>query len=498
MIGSRAPNATLAKALGQDELDDFVIPILRSCLVHDDAQTEKLLDVVKQSLSLNAIKKVSPFPLSEYLEEKKRDKNNSGWLLRLISGRTSNISTTKPPSQSETIVKSVLLYLLKGHCKSNEILPFACGTSSQKEMQRLKEKSTAFLCSCLEGNASSGNKSEDTSVAGTRITMPLSPTTTTTRASSSLSIATDKTASLQVEPTGLVVKSTGANKVLSPITMKNSELTNFPSASRSGDTSVNSSFGSPSPKRMCSKSTPAPCSDSMSFSTPLSSNTNIPQRQRNHFDFTEGEETDGLCTTLSFSAEEEGNKNENLDQWTVRVNVSEPREARFGGGGEVGFNASGQTDVKLYVGNLSLDTTDISIRDAFAVYGTVRDVFLSTDRENRCHCGYAFVTMIAAEAEHVMNGMNESNLDGWNIRIIEDENTSIHHASEEDGNEEGNESTSNQLSPRVQAFIHNIQNADSDAKVISEIFIFFNNKAMEMELFRISIIWQFEFQSQDS
>ncbi len=109
-----------------------------------------------------------------------------------------------------------------------------------------------------------------------------------------------------------------------------------------------------------------------------------------------------------------------LDGRTIRVNISKPREDRpSGGGGGGAFNSAGLSDVKLYVGNLSYDTTEVSLRDAFASFGTVSDCFVPTDRDSGRPRGFAFVTMPAKEAEEAMLKMNETELDGRTIRVNE-------------------------------------------------------------------------------
>ncbi len=113
-----------------------------------------------------------------------------------------------------------------------------------------------------------------------------------------------------------------------------------------------------------------------------------------------------------------------LEGRTIRVNISRPREDRGpsggGGGGPGGaFNASGNSEVKLYVGNLSYDTTEVSLRDAFSAFGTVSDCFVPTDRDSGRPRGFAFVTMPSSEAEEAMTKMNETELDGRTIRVNE-------------------------------------------------------------------------------
>ena len=108
-----------------------------------------------------------------------------------------------------------------------------------------------------------------------------------------------------------------------------------------------------------------------------------------------------------------------LDGRTIRVNISKPREDRGPSGGGGAFNSAGLSDVKLYVGNLSYDTTEVSLRDAFAAFGSVSDCFVPTDRDSGRPRGFAFVTMPAKEAEEAMMKMNETELDGRTIRVNE-------------------------------------------------------------------------------
>lgn len=52
---------------------------------------------------------------------------------------------------------------------------------------------------------------------------------------------------------------------------------------------------------------------------------------------------------------------------------------------------------KLYVGNLSFDTTEIDLQDTFAEAGTVSEVALMQDKFTGRSRGFAFVTMSSAE-----------------------------------------------------------------------------------------------------
>jgi RNA recognition motif-containing protein len=54
--------------------------------------------------------------------------------------------------------------------------------------------------------------------------------------------------------------------------------------------------------------------------------------------------------------------------------------------------------MSIYVGNLSLEVTEADVREVFAEYGTVKQIYLPTDRETGRFRGFAFVTL-GTEAE---------------------------------------------------------------------------------------------------
>lgn len=75
-------------------------------------------------------------------------------------------------------------------------------------------------------------------------------------------------------------------------------------------------------------------------------------------------------------------------------------------------------DNKLYVGNLSYDTTEESLRSAFAKAGTVVSVDLIKDRDTGRMKGFAFVTMSSQEeAENAIKLLNEKPLDNRMIKV---------------------------------------------------------------------------------
>ena len=72
---------------------------------------------------------------------------------------------------------------------------------------------------------------------------------------------------------------------------------------------------------------------------------------------------------------------------------------------------------KLYVGNLSFNSTEGDITDAFAAHGTVTSVNVIMDRETGRPRGFAFVEMSSdAEAQAAM-ALDGQDLDGRNLKV---------------------------------------------------------------------------------
>lgn len=73
---------------------------------------------------------------------------------------------------------------------------------------------------------------------------------------------------------------------------------------------------------------------------------------------------------------------------------------------------------KLFVGNLSFNTTDASLRDAFSEFGAVNEVAIMTDRDTGRSRGFGFVTMGSAqEAEAAISGMSGRSVDGRDLTV---------------------------------------------------------------------------------
>src|SRR3982750_2620477 len=75
---------------------------------------------------------------------------------------------------------------------------------------------------------------------------------------------------------------------------------------------------------------------------------------------------------------------------------------------------------KLFVGNLSFNTTENDLQDAFAAHGTVTEANLMMDRATGRPRGFAFVTMSTPEeAKKSIDALNGATLDGRNLTVNE-------------------------------------------------------------------------------
>ena len=73
---------------------------------------------------------------------------------------------------------------------------------------------------------------------------------------------------------------------------------------------------------------------------------------------------------------------------------------------------------KVYVGNLSWNTTDDGLAQAFSPYGQLTDYIVMKDRDTGRSRGFGFVTyMTQQEADAAIMALNEQELDGRLIRV---------------------------------------------------------------------------------
>jgi len=74
----------------------------------------------------------------------------------------------------------------------------------------------------------------------------------------------------------------------------------------------------------------------------------------------------------------------------------------------------------IFVGNLSFDATENSVRTMFEAYGSVDRVSIITDRDTGRAKGFGFVEMSAnSEADRAIAELNGRDLDGRALNINE-------------------------------------------------------------------------------
>ena len=75
---------------------------------------------------------------------------------------------------------------------------------------------------------------------------------------------------------------------------------------------------------------------------------------------------------------------------------------------------------KLYVGGLSYDTTEDTLKETFSQAGTVESATIITDRTTGRSKGFGFVEMSSdEEAQKAIEILNGKELDGRNITVNE-------------------------------------------------------------------------------
>jgi cold-inducible RNA-binding protein len=76
--------------------------------------------------------------------------------------------------------------------------------------------------------------------------------------------------------------------------------------------------------------------------------------------------------------------------------------------------------MKIYIGNMSFDTTEDQLRKAFESFGEVSAVNIITDRNSGEPRGFAFVEMSAKdEAMAAISGLNGSEVGGRELKVSE-------------------------------------------------------------------------------
>lgn len=76
--------------------------------------------------------------------------------------------------------------------------------------------------------------------------------------------------------------------------------------------------------------------------------------------------------------------------------------------------------MKIYVGNLSYDSTEQDVRQAFEAHGEVNSVAIITDKFSGRSKGFGFVEMPdKQQALAAMNALNDADLQGQTLRVSE-------------------------------------------------------------------------------
>jgi RNA recognition motif-containing protein len=76
--------------------------------------------------------------------------------------------------------------------------------------------------------------------------------------------------------------------------------------------------------------------------------------------------------------------------------------------------------MNIYVGNLSYDTNDTGLRDAFGEHGGIEEARVIMDRHTGRSRGFGFVEMTNdSEAQAAIDKLNGTDLDGRTITVNE-------------------------------------------------------------------------------
>ena len=100
--------------------------------------------------------------------------------------------------------------------------------------------------------------------------------------------------------------------------------------------------------------------------------------------------------------------------WNQELSCTRPRDFFSEPGRLKGMTMS----KKLYVGNLSFNTTSDDLRQAFSQYGSVDSASVVTDRDTGRSRGFGFVEM-SEGADAAVQGLNGTDLQGRTLTVNE-------------------------------------------------------------------------------
>jgi RNA recognition motif-containing protein len=84
------------------------------------------------------------------------------------------------------------------------------------------------------------------------------------------------------------------------------------------------------------------------------------------------------------------------------------------------FEGGSPVTKKLYVGNLTYETTDSDLQNLFGPFGTVQSAQVIMDRDTGRSKGFGFVEMNSGEeAQAAINGLHEHEINGRRLNVNE-------------------------------------------------------------------------------
>ena len=75
--------------------------------------------------------------------------------------------------------------------------------------------------------------------------------------------------------------------------------------------------------------------------------------------------------------------------------------------------------MKIYVGNLSYQTTDSDLEQAFAAYGEIQSARVILDKDTRRSRGFGFVEMSDEDGQAAIQGLDGSVVQGRALKVNE-------------------------------------------------------------------------------
>ena len=116
---------------------------------------------------------------------------------------------------------------------------------------------------------------------------------------------------------------------------------------------------------------------------------------------------------------------DNTEEAIVRADRSNNKDSaqdRSSGGSNSGSSSTGDAAggpiFNLHISNLSTQTSEKSLRDAFSVHGDIKEASIVTDPKTLERRGFGFVCFHTLEdADRAMAAMNDVDLDGRRIKV---------------------------------------------------------------------------------